>query len=117
MPSIVQQNCQRFLDSLVGLFLLAEGSQVSSKFEPCSSTTFHNNVKPFVHAVSCAEDTQIPTTTTGKAEHFLVGEPLQTSWALDNVNVGEDPLGAEAPRPDDDDSMTLPLAIAISTVF
>ena len=59
---------------------------------------FHNNVKPFVHAVSCAEDTPV----------FLVG-----ALPLVNVNVGEDPLaGAEPPRPDDDDSMTLPLAIS-----
>ena len=107
MPSIVQQNCQRFLDSLVGLSLLAEGSQVM-QFQVWAMQ-FHNNVKPFVHAVSRAEDTQIPTTTTRKSEHFLVGDLPE----LVNLNVVEDPLaGAEPPRPDDDDSMTLPLAIS-----
>lgn len=50
------------------------------------------------------EDTQIPTTTTRKSEHFLVGDLPE----LVNLNVVEDPVaGAEPPRPDDDDPMTL----------
>eukprot|EP00435_Cladocopium_sp_Y103_P015283 s2696_g3.t1 len=43
------------------------------------------------------DDILIPTTSTSKSEHFLVGElPLPTSWALANASV-ENPLAAEPP--------------------